>query len=347
MVQQARKYTKNFHKEIVKMIREYTINLPVDVFNKNTLTLLKPYFDLDLLTATNNQQNQWFYNLLTLAQQSLSIAHCVQHNQIPRLIMQSCFGLDSWPNDLPTSFDSTIGCYSGSKAADDLMLTNNVLNGTKHWISLLEQADYGIFRVAVDDTDAFVFLDFKSMPHKQDMSWMTPIGMELAKPGSFTVQDLELPTECVLGYKKFYENHPLWSPVLNIIDYAFITNYLGLIVSLHHEFGEYLDGMGRSKDFEFERLGASIAGLKMMWKDNLFSVGCTKFSDTFWHRRNTQYTMSKDITCQLITLILQQGDSRWLDARSQRSQRMRDALTFCSHMKPLSVNLKEKHFFNI
>lgn len=321
--------------------------MSVDVFNKNTLTLLKPYFDLNLLAASNDQQMQWFYNLLTLAQQSLSIAHCVQHNQIARLIMQSCFPTGVWPNDLPSEFESSIGCYSGSKSADDLVLNGNVLNGTKHWVSLLEQADYGIFRVTVEDTDAFVFLDFRAIPHKKDMTWMTPIGMELARPGSVTVRDLELPAECVLGHKKFYENHPLWSPVLNIIDYAFITNYLGLIVSLHHEFGIYLDGLGRSKEFEFERLGASIAGLKMMWKDNLSSVSSAEFNDTFWHRRNTQYTMSKDVICQLITLILQQGDSRWLDACSTQSQRMRDALTFCSHMKPLAINLKEKHFFNI
>ena len=329
------------------VISLYDQPLTLTEFNKSTLTLLAPYFDLNILNASSNQQALWFRNLLELAKQNLSIAHCVQHNQIPRMIMQSCFSTNSWPNDIPVEFDAAVGCYSGGKSADELTLNGNILNGTKHWVSLLEQADYGIFRVQVDEADAFVLVDFRTMPHTRDMNWMTPIGMEIARPGSFSVEHLELLPEFILGHKKFYENHPLWSPVINIIDYAFITNYLGLIISLHQEFGEYLDAHNLNKPFEFNRLGMLISSLKMTWSDNLASVEVTETHDEFWHRRNTQYTMSKDILCQLIALILQQGDSRWLDAKSTKSQRMRDALTFCSHMKPLSVNLIEKNFFDI
>lgn len=329
------------------MIVDYQAKIDIDKFDRVTLQTLKPFFDINLLEASSDQRQQWFYNLLKLAQQSLGIAHCIQHNQIPRTMMQSCFPSGNWPGNLSTAFESIIGCYSSSKSVDKLSIVGQTLNGTKHWISNLEQADYGIFRVSANGSDTFVLIDFNSMPHSKDMSWMTPIGIEIARPGSFTVADLHLPEEYILGSKSFYENHPLWSPIIAMHDYAFITNYLGLIVSLHQEFGEYLDSQNRNKDYEFERLGASIAGLKMLWKDNLLSVDTVETNDQFWHRRNTQYTMSKDIVCQLITLILQQGDSRWLDAHSSQSQRMRDALTFCSHMKPLAVNLKEKHFFNI
>lgn len=323
------------------------LTLPINGFNKQTLLSLQPYFDLNFLTAAAEEKHQWFYNLLELAQQSLGVAHCLQHHQIARLIMQSCFDDKLWPNNIPGEFSGAVGCYSGGKSADELTLTDSVVNGTKHWVSSLEQADYGVVRVPVNEGDAFILIDFNAMPHTKDMHWMTPIGMEIAKPGSFTVSHLTLEPDYILGYKKFYENAGMWTAVTNFIDYSFITNYLGLIISLHKEFKQYLEKQNRSTDFEFNRLTASISGLKMMWIDQLPSISVTETTDTFWHRRNTQYTMSKDIVCQLISLILQQGDSRWLDAKSTESQRMRDALTFCSHMKPLSANLLEKNFFNI
>ena len=85
-----------------------------------------------------------------------------------------------------------------------------------------------------------------------------------------------------------------------------------------------------------------------MWVDNLQSVEAAmdidNLTDNYWHRRNTQYTQSKNVLLSLINLILQVADSRWLDITGDKNQRFRDALVFSTHMKPLYRNLKDKHF---
>ena len=97
-------------------------------------------------------------------------------------------------------------------------------------------------------------------------------------------------------------------------------------------------------DFEMKKIGLDIAGLSMSWHDNLDSVDITTPSDAFWHRRNTQYVLSKQTLLKLVSLILESGDSRWVDAKSPNNQRFRDALTFASHMKPLHRNVNEQVF---
>jgi hypothetical protein len=126
-----------------------------------------------------------------------------------------------------------------------------------------------------------------------------------------------------------------------------VTNYLGVVVSLYQELGGYLARANINIDYDYKKLGLSVSALLMMWQDNLASVHTVTSSDNFWHRRNTQYTQSKNVLLEIINLILHTGDSRWLDAKSPRNQRFRDALTFCSHMKPLYRNLEEKHFVKL
>jgi len=323
---------------------EKLIQTDVTEFNKETLKKLKPYFDSNIIFSDLEERHQWFHNLLTLAQHSLGIAHCIQHNATPRLLMEVKFKNKQYPNFYDPIYENLIGCYSNFKSADEMTLDGTTVSGTKHWISMVHQADYGIFRVPVNDTEAYVLIDFATVKPSIDMSYATPMGMEIACPGSITVNNYTLPENCILGYRKYYENSPEFFHINSISDYCFITNYLGLILSLNKEVKTYIEQTKINVDFEFKKIGLVIAGLVMTWQDNLSSVDITTPTDEFWHRRNTQYTLYKDTLIDLIHLILQICDSRWLDAKSSNNQRFRDALTFCSHMKPLHRNLEEKHF---
>jgi hypothetical protein len=210
---------------------------------------------------------------------------------------------------------------------------------------MVHQADYGIFRVPVGDAEAYVLIDFADVKPKIDMSFATPMGMEIACPGSITVDNFVLPDSHILGYRKYHENSPEFFHLTNISDYCFITNYLGLILSLYNDLKIYVEQTNiTGVDFDIKNLGLDISGLVMVWEDNLSSVDITVPNDNFWHRRNTQYTLSKKTLIDMISLILKICDSRWLDAKSPKNQRFRDALTFCSHMKPLHRNLEEKNF---
>ena len=325
---------------------ETLIQTDVTDFNKDTLTKLKPYFDLNVIRSTTAGRELWFHNLLTLAKYNLSIAHCVQHNHYPRLHIETKFQ-DQLPEFYDPTYENQIGCFSNFKAADSMHLVGNVVSGTKQWISLVDRADFGIFRVPVDDTEAYVMIDFAAAKPIIDMSYTTPIGMQIARPGSITLDNYELPADSILGYRKYHENSPEFFHITNMSDYCFVTNYLGIVMSLYQELGQYLERTDINVDYNYKKLGLSVSSLLMMWQDNLTSVHTTAPTDTFWHRRNTQYTQSKNILLEIISLILHIGDSRWIDACSPANQRFRDALSFSSHMKPLYRNLQEKHFIRL
>jgi hypothetical protein len=328
------------------MMIETLIQTDVTDFNQDTLTKLKPYFDLNIARSSTADRERWFHNLLTLAKYDLSIAHCVQHNHYPRLHIETHFQ-DQLPEFYDPVYENQIGCYSGWKGADSMRLDGNVVSGTKQWISLVDRADFGVFRVPVDDTEAYVMIDFAEAKPVIDLSYTTPIGMQIARPGSITLDRYELPADSILGYRKYHENSPEFFYITNIGDYCFVTNYLGIVLSLYQELGQYLEHANINVDYDYKKIGLGVSALLMMWQDNLASVHTVTPSDAFWHRRNTQYTQSKNVLLEIINLILHIGDSRWVDAVSPANQRFRDALSFSSHMKPLYRNLEEKHFVKL
>jgi len=322
------------------------IQTDVKDFNRDTLVRLKPYFDLNIAHATTSEREQWFHNLLTLAKYDLSIAHCVQHNHYPRLHIETKFG-DQLPEFYDPTYENQIGCFSNFKAVDTMRLDGNTVSGTKQWISLVDRADFGVFRVPVNDTEAYVMIDFSAAQPAIDLSYITPIGMQVARPGSITLDHYVLPDNAILGYRKYHENSPEFFHITNMSDYCFVTNYLGIVVSLYQELGQYLERAKIDVNYNYKKLGLSVSSLLMMWQDNLASVHTVAPTDNFWHRRNTQYTQSKNVLLEIISMILHLGDSRWVDAVSPSNQRFRDALSFSSHMKPLYRNLEEKHFVKL
>ena len=325
---------------------EKLITTDVTEFNKETLAKLKPYFDLNHFDCLSEDRHLWFQNLLALAQHSLGIAHCVQHNHTARLLMLAGFKDQKFPDFYDYTYENQIGCYSNAKSADELTLVGKTISGTKRWISMAHQADFGIFRVPANDTDAYVLIDFAETNPTIDLSYTRPIGMEIACAGSIIVDHYTLPESYILGHYNYYDTVHKFSWVNSIADYGFITNYLGLLLSLYREVKTYTE-QRQEITSEFKKIGLEISSLVMAWQDNLPTVDVEVPTDEFWHRRNTQYTQSKSTLIELIALILKECDTRWLNVNGSDNQRFRDALTFCSHMKPLYRNLDEKNFIKL
>ena len=319
-------------------------------FNKETLKILKLYFDADL---NSNQTELWFNNLLKLSTHSLGIAHCVQHNQTARLFMSIAFADCPAPAFFHPNYEKQIGSYSGVKNSDEITFKDNQVNGLKHWISNLHQADYAILMVPVDKTladplEAYVLFDLTSGEHQIDSNCPRQLGMEIARAGSLIVNDYKIPHGYLIGQRQFIGNKGRFIPVGSWHDYAFITNYLGCIIGLFEDLVNYTQDRKINIDYLLKKISLEISSIKMMWVDNLQSVEAAmdidNLTDNYWHRRNTQYTQSKNVLLSLINLILQVADSRWLDITGDKNQRFRDALVFSTHMKPLYRNLKDKHF---
>lgn len=302
--------------------------IPLDTFNHQTVRDLDVYFKVD-------DQIVWFNNLLELSTVSLGMAHCIQHNTTAKKLLL----------DLAPQFDHAIGCYSSTKKLDTLRLEQNVVSGSKHWISNLQVADYGIMRVPSGSTEAYILFDFEQTPFKKEFN-NTQLGMELAEPGTLIVDHYNVPPNYILGYRDFNDNQSPIARILSFHDYCFITNYLGCIIGLYRYIVEYAQHNNLQLNFEISKFKLEISSIKMLWADNLTKLE-DSITDTFWHRRNTQYSQSKNILIQLINLGLSIGDSSWVSNRGKQNQKFRDALVFATHMSSFYKNLTTKQFLQI
>lgn len=315
----------------------------VNDFDKDTLKKLKPYFGLELSGSSANDREQWFVNLLALAQHSLGISHCVQHNAMARAGMEIGFQNCELPEFYKNAWTDTIGCWSNNKSLDTLTIENNLVSGNKHWISNLHQADYGIFRIPHNNSEAYVLFDF-SNPACSKQHSPSQLGLEIARAGMLTVNAYQIPNGYILGYRTAADNEPGLSFISNLHDYAFITNYLGLIQALFSQLENYFHNKQSAPRFALDQLRLELSALHMLWQDNLPSVHVQNYTDHFWHRRNTQYVKSKTVLIELVNLILQTTDNSWTENQGQSTQRFRDALVFCMHQQSLYKNLQDKHF---
>jgi len=300
-------------------------------FTKDNLNCLTPYFDLDFVNSNLKEKIQFYYNLQSLAKRSLGMAHCLQHHMGARIIVQKSSCMEAKQRVLDGGFDQTIGSYSTCKSSDTITLTDYQLSGTKRWISNLHISDYNVMQISQDDTIVFVYIDLDQIAYTADNSFFTPMGMEIAQPSSIVINQQAIPPEWVLGVKgtqQFFASS-------NFASYCFLTNHVAIIQELFADIKKYAEKNNCGAEFELTKLEIDVCTALMTWETNLASLDTSESSNEFWHKRNTQYAFSKKTLIRIIQLILELGVSYYVDAKSEFSQRFRDAITYAGQAHPL------------
>ena len=314
------------------MLEPFLSDSEIDLkFDRENLTKLSKYFDLDFLDSSLDQKILFFENLQQLSQHSLGLAHNIQHHATAVVSVQLCPSPSIKHRVLSQPYGQLIGCYTVVKQSDSITLTDNVLNGEKKWISNLDLADYAIIQVEKDQQPYVVYIDLHTVPHRTDFEFFTPIGMEISKPGSLHFDYQPIDPSCVLGIKG---TQPFF-PQSNFSSQCFLTNHFGLTKQLFLDVKQYAEQNKCGAEFEIKKLEIDVCTLDMMWHDNLDTIEETTLTHEFWNKRNTQYAFSKKTLINVIKLILELGVSYYTDAHSEFSQRFRDAVTYSSHMHPL------------
>jgi hypothetical protein len=326
------------------MLKKISMNSDLVLsFDRDNLSALEPYFNLDFLNSDVATKVRFFENLQTLSRRSLGLAHSIQHNAVARIIVQLSDCESAKDRVFGQPFDKIIGCYSIVKRSDQLTLKDNVLNGQKNWFSNLDQADFGVLQFDNDGATELVYFDMLTLPHELDYSFFKPIGMEIARAGALKINNHVVPAEHMLGRhgtQRYFQQS-------NFASYCFLSNHCGLAQELFLDLKTYAEKYKCGAEFEIKKLEMDIASLVMQWQDNLPTVGETAMSNQFWNRRNTQYAFSKKTLIRVVQLILELGVSYYVDAKSEFSQRFRDALTYSAHMHPLYKFGQEFHMLNL
>lgn len=314
------------------MLELLTQSTQVDLtFNRENLKKLSKYFDINFLDSSLEEKIVFFKNLSTLSRKSLSLAHNIQHHITAQISVQlsSCQSAKDYV--LSKEFGDLIGCSAIVKRSDNITLENNVLHGQKKWLSNLGQADFAVIQIERDNQPYIVYVDLHTVPHKIDYSFFTPIGMEMARPGSLIFDHQPIDPKCILGIRgtqEFFQQS-------NFGSYCFLTNHYGITKQLFLDIKEYAETNNCGAGLNLKKLEIDLCTLEMMWEANLSTLNEKVLTHDFWNKRNTQYAFSKKLLIQVVQLVLELGVSYYTDAHSDFSQRFRDALTYVTHMHPL------------
>lgn len=295
---------------------------------KPLLKRLSPYFaSYEPEQFGPDEFSTYFENLLFVAQNDLSFAHCIQHNQVGRLAARIVA-------DIP--FESTVGAFSSNKSTDTVVLRNNTLTGTKTWLSNLSEADYCTFYA----DNICVYVDLSKVHHKLDFNYPKSIGMQAATPGSITFDPpVTIPNKWVISVAGDNINFIR----SNYTYYSFITTHLGIIIGLFNELNnQHLDASLRYRIREIE---LEVSALQLLWKNNLISLLDKETSNEHWEKRHTQYALSKKVLLNLIHFVLEVGLHHFVE--DTENSRFKDALTFATHMKPYYQSIKNDIYFDL
>lgn len=313
----------------------WTVGEDVSATNfKNYLKELAPYL----------QQNdeQHFKNLMYIASQDLSLAHCLQHNHLMRVAVQSSRNKSAKSLLGHHKYHELVGCYGSYKEIDTVQMNKLVLSGHKGWLTNLISADIVIFQVPDENNVRHhVLVKPKEIFHSISQDHPGSIGMKGAAPGKIIFEpSVLLRSEEVLNEV----GSPEAFITANYANYSFITNHVGLIIGLYQQLLSYKKTQDPELTYRCKMLELDIAALKMAWEDNLPTTAITSSSDKFWNNRNTQFAQCKKVLLNLIQFVLEMGIHDFIDNSSDTSTRFRDALTFVTHMTSLHKCHKELYY---
>jgi hypothetical protein len=309
-------------------------------FNKKALA---PYFDLVFHEATVDERIMFFKNLLAVAQRSLGLAHCIQHDMVSRAAIQEGSSQKAKDTILPLGYSGVVGCWSGRKRSDTWSLNGLTVDGTKRWITNIHESRYFTGQIMRDNVKYSIYIDLNETKHHVGYDNFTPMGMQLANPGDLTIDQQLLTEDNILGIS----NTPQFFQQDNLASYCWNTNHFGITKQLFLDLKQYAERFKCGAEFEIKKLEMDLCSLQMQWEDNLATLGATTPSHVFWNKRNTQYAYSKKTLIRVIQLVLELGVSYWTDATAEYSQRFRDAITYCSHQHPLYRFGQEHHMLNL
>lgn len=304
---------------------------------------LKPFFDYNFFTAEQLEHETYFYNLLWLAQQDLSLAHCVQHTQTGQFMLESA-GVEYDKNN----YNNQIFGFSDNRAMDTIKYdtANKCLTaGVKGWLSNLKSGNIMIIRVVdTDNVDVYdVLIDLRSVKHNKIIGTQTSLGMKGAEPGI-----LELPEAVPVGTEHcFVVQHNPRKNVNNYLVLAYVkhcwaTVHLGVVLGLWNDLLSYSESKDPSIQHLMKTMELKISNLKINWEHGLETIypnSPTKLSNnevlsssTHQDILITQYANSKQVLLDLINLILELGFHGFVDESTASGYRFKDALTYVTHM---------------
>lgn len=271
--------------------------------------------EYDLITNVAN----YYYDLVELAKDDLSLAHIQQHTDSALLALK----IAGIKNIKPSG-------YSSCKPRDTVIFDQGYLTGQKLWVSNIPAGSN--FVLGVQEADSVVLV-LVNIDNNARVDMVPTLGMENTRTGHITFDHCP-------AIKLFEYNTAKGFLVKHQTALGFLTNHLGLCLALFNDIDQYTKHAQIDCSFEKNKIKLSLSTLTILWQSCLAQTNSIE-SDQLWHQYNTAYAFAKQTLLAVLHLILETTGSQLFETESEQHQRFKDGLIYSSHMKNLYFATKE------
>ena len=257
---------------------------------------------------------QFLNNLVTIAQQDMSLAHVTQHGHGAEL----CAKLGGFK-------PSTPGAYSVVKPLDTLELKDNRLTGKKYWISNIPNSEWATLHVRDGNSDKLVFCHIDQFVTAE----MIPVmGMENTLTGNLTFDQTPCEIICDTEDPEYFE-------IRRLTSLGFIANHYGLALGLFNDLKAYTQQQNINCEYDKQKLQLQLNVMELLWIQLDKNITLDHQATFYWQQKNTIYAYAKKCLLDIVQFTTEITNSRLYNLTTEQNQRYRDALIYSTHMKNL------------
>jgi alkylation response protein AidB-like acyl-CoA dehydrogenase len=258
----------------------------------------------------------FFRDLRSCAADNLSTAHILQHTTASQSVIDHLGISVAGP-----------GSYSVQKPKDTITFDGTVVNGTKQWVSGLNQCAWAVVTAKHNQEHVMVLVTFDDKSKVVDVP---TVGME--RTYTKHIEFNNSPATYLYSRSKDVE----FFIIDQFINLGFITNHLGLADGILADLESWLATSQQECSYQIKQLKLNIKILELVWQSLVEDLENKLPADnTYWNKATTVYAFAKKTLLDLTKLVVELTGSGLYETHNASHQRFKDALIYCSHMRNL------------
>lgn len=276
-----------------------------------------PILTTKFVGSSVDQRRQFFSSLRELAEKDLALAHSTFKVSAARTVLSISDNVAL--NELADKI--ILSGFSVYKLFDTVSASNEIITGTKHWITNLDQADFGIVQCLHNNEITLYHVDLKPA------TTFNKVFSHLNTPG--------LMDTCTGDIR--FDQHPATLIFKKTDARYFISNNHNSLCFISNHIGA-INGLLRYFDKESKNVFAAryknVATL-LNYEITHTSTATTS-SDTFWHSRNALYLECKQLLSDVCQYIINNCAGSFYSLATAQGQNFYNSLIYSGHNGPVA-----------
>lgn len=276
-----------------------------------------PTLTTKFVGSSVDQRRQFFNNLKELAEKDLSLAHSTFKVSAARTVLSA-----SDNGVLNKLADNVmLSGFSVYKSFDTATAANGTITGTKHWITNLSQAEFGVVQCLHNNEITLYYVDLAPA------TTINKIFSHLNTPGLMDTCTGDIRFDQHPATLIFKKSDARYFISNNHNSLCFISNHIGAVNGLLMQFDK------ESKNV-FAARYKNVSTL--LDYEITHTSGVTTSSDAFWHSRNALYLDCKQLLSDVCQYIIANCAGNFYSLATAQGQHFYNSLIYSGHNGPIA-----------